>query len=514
MRREIKLLAILLSLSLITGCVNSIPREKAGTEQTLPTTRPVLNAPIGDSQSTRVADVVLYIPDEDASRLTTMVQAIQIPSGQTKQEACVAALLNEINASDFYTGSSPLQLALVSNPVETTGNLVIVNLYNSARSLGRREMFALRVAITNTLTEMPGISYVQVLVSGRDTGLNITGTLPTGALSRYPSGDISTYWGQIESEQVSTDLEMQKTVPLYFITNDGTAMLAEVRNVTFPEMRFEEDAETGESIYSERSAADYALVLLEELAKGPVGLKNTRRLAPPSAYYDRNPVYLEAERALQIYFRPEVDDYLTVIGATRGMLFSSICYTLTGFIPGLTGILVYVGEDLVTETSLMDSNQWAAQNGFMMREQVASMAADTRTVYFPLADGTGLRAVTRPIAQRYRTQPRTLLRELMKAPEDASLRAALPAGVTDADILGLQIEGDTALLNLSTAFAEACVELTETEERDMVYAIVNTLTEIEGVMRVLFYINGEQRELSGSLLMDGAFMRHTGLVRQ
>ncbi|MCL1965166.1 MAG: GerMN domain-containing protein [Firmicutes bacterium] len=509
-KRRGKLVAIWLALCLLTGCMGNLAEEHQYTGQTLPPAQPVPSAPIGDSQSTRDAEVVLYMPDADAARLTTVVRTIQVQSGQTKQEACVAALLKEISESPFYTGAFPLQLELVSNPVETSGDLVTVNLGGAAGSLGRREMFALRVAITNTLTEMGGIRFVQVLVSGRDTGLNLMGTLPTGALARYPSGSISSYWGQIETEQVSMDLELQKFVPLYFVTQDGTAMLAEVRNVTFPEIF----SDGGPDAYPERNAAEYARVLLEEMAKGALQLAGMRRLVPSDAYFDRYPVYKEGERVLQIYFHPTVDDHLTVLGATRGMLFSSICYTLAGFIAGLDGITIYVGDTLVTEMELMDGSQWAAQDGLMKRDQFTSLTADTCTVYYPLADGAGLSAVTRPIEQRFRTQPRVLLCELMKPPPSPQLTAALPEGITDADILGVQIKGDTALLNLSAAFASACADMTDTRERDMVYAIVNTLTEIEGVMRVLFYINGEQRQLAGHLYMTGSFMRHTGLIRQ
>ena len=512
-KKKWEIIAILLPLCLLTGCVGNLPTEKQHSKQTLPPAQPVPAAPIGDSQSARATEVVLYIPDADASRLSTVSKTILVLSGQTKQEACVAALLDAINDSPFSTGPSPLQLALVSNPVETSGDLATVNLSRAAHALSRRQMFALRVAITNTLAELAGIQYVQVLVDGRDTGLNLTGTLPTGALARYPSGSISSYWGQIETEQASVDLELQKFVPLYFITQDGTAMLAEVRKVTFPEMYMDAGDEVP---YSERDAAEYARVLLEELAKGALQLPGMRRAVPSpiAAYLDRDPLYLPAENVLEIHFRQEIDDYLMVIGATRGMLLSSVCYTLTGFISRLAGVYITIGDELVTEMALMDGSQWAAYNGLMAREHFTSLAADTCTVYYPLADGSGLRAVTRPVAQRFRTQPRALLRELMKPPPSPDLVAAMPVGVTDADIMDLQIEGDTALLNLSSAFAAACLGMGETRERDMVYAIVNTLTEIEGVMRVLFYVGSEQRQLADNLFMAGCFMRHTGLIRQ
>ena len=65
----------------------------------------------------------------------------------------VDALLAEINASDFRPGQS-VSLAPVSNAVEVTRDLVTVNLGTSARALGSEALFALRMAITNTLTHI------------------------------------------------------------------------------------------------------------------------------------------------------------------------------------------------------------------------------------------------------------------------------------------------------------------------------------------------------------------------
>ncbi len=502
MRRKQILLALLCALLLLTGCAGNLPTERQSTGEALPDVRPGPVAPIGDSQSPRVADVVLYLPDADASRLVATVREVTIESGQTKQEACLQALLDAINASEFFTNFSTQQLRLapVSNPVESTGELVTVNLHTTARMLEDEALFALRVAITNTLTELPGTNYVNVLINGRDIGLDFEGTLPTGVLARYPSGDVSTYWGQMDAQVKAAGAEMQKVAALYFPSEDGSALLGELRNISLPL----------------RDTADYAMRLLEELTF-TAQQQGVRTVVPTSEWFERDPVFVQPDGAsmghIELYFTRYVDDYLMLYGTTRGMLMSSICYTLTSFIPQIEGVVAYVDGVLVNEMDLMDGSKWSAQNGMMRRTDFAALASDTCTVYFPLADGMGLRAVTRPIAQRLRTQPRALIRELMKSPSSAMLGPALPAGITDADVLGLQIEGDTALLNLSQGFASTCRDMTETEERNMIYAIVNTLTEIDGVTRVRFYIDGQEGSLAGHLFLQGEFMRHTGIIR-
>lgn len=71
--------------------------------------------------------------------------------------------------------------------MEVTRDLVTVNLGTSARALGSEALFALRMAITNTLTTLTDINYVNILINGRDPGLDVRMLLPTGVLSRYPA---------------------------------------------------------------------------------------------------------------------------------------------------------------------------------------------------------------------------------------------------------------------------------------------------------------------------------------
>ncbi len=495
-----RLLALMLCASLLlTGCASALPGANRTDNPALPSARPGPPAPVGDSQTPRDTNVILHIPDPTASRLTAIMRAITVQSGQSLENACIEALLFEINETGFSSSTQPLQLALVSNAVETTGDLATVNLSRAVRSLSLsgQAMFALQVAITKTLTELPGIRYVNVLVGGQDIGFSF-GALPTGVMARYPGVDIATYWNQIETQRVLNNLELQKTASLYFVTADGQWLLGEARDITFPT----------------RTPAVYARVLLEELSRGALQITDAKRLVPESAYFDRDPVYSEAEQLIEIYCRAEIDGELMRRGATRAMLFSSICYTLCSFIPVLNGVKIYIDDELISTMMLMNGEELTTTNGIMQREHFAALAADTCTIYFPLADGTGLRAVQRAIPQRYRTQPRALLRELTDPPKDASLAPVFPEEITDADFLSLQVLDDTALINLSPAFAAACEEMSGNDERNMIYAIVNTLTEVSGIRRVRFYVDGQvQDALAGTLFMGGEFLRHSGLIR-
>lgn len=513
-----KRIAPLLALCmLLTGCMASMPEERLPSGQSLPTFPPGPPAPVGDSQMERNSTVGLFVPDPNTLKLTLRpYQNIVLEPGQSRPEAAVEALLRVINEENlFYRGTQPLRLAQVSNAVETSGELATVNLHTSAQMLRDEALFALRVAITNTLTALPEINYVNVLIDGRDIGLDFEGTLPTGVLSNYPSGDVNTLWGQMDMQREAVGEELQKTAALYYVSADGTSLLSEVRNITFPE----------------RDMARYAKNLLEEMTV--LANDNALRIVVPPVdlFFERDPIYARPEGYpvgyIHLYMHEEIDNQLLSLGSTRAMLMSSICYTLTSFIPQLEGVYFYIGGELVTQVTMMDGNEWFHKEGLMTRADLAGVVADMCTVYFPVASGDYLRAVSRSIPQRHKTQPRALIRELMNPPTNGSLGPALPEGTTDADVLGIQIVGDTALINFSTAFAEACRNMppdkVSSQRRNMIYAIVNTLTELDGVSRVRFYFNGVQDAInsyddptdltSPKVTTYGEFLRNIGLVR-
>lgn len=495
-------LCLLLCLTLLlTGCVSSMPRERTEASETLPTVRPGPEAPVGDTQSDRTIRAVLYLPSVDGSALSAAVRTIFVRAGEAEEEVIARTLLQEISESGF-SGGQQLKLATASFPVEVTGEIATVNLNTSARVLGVEALYALRMAIANTLTELPRIKYVNTLINGWDTGLDVAMTLPVGVMARYPSGDIAAYWSQVETQRAAEGGELPKTAALYFASQDGSAMVAEARNITF----------------ERRELAVYAQKLLEELAAGAAQLSGARTLVPPADYFERNAEVREAEdgsqRVAVIYLREEVDDYLLMRDSTRAQMLMTVCYTLVDFLPRLDGVIAYIGGSPVTEMELPDGAVWQADDGVMRRDAFSAYAADVRNIYYPLADGSGLKAVERPVAQRFRTSPRQLLREMMRAPEDTALCAVMPEGVTDADVIGVKIEGDSALINLTQSFADACAGMDERQERNLIYAIVNTMTEFEGVARVRFYVDGAQTQLAGHLFVPGEFLRNSGLIAE
>lgn len=501
----------LLGLLLLCGCASRLFQERSGDERSLPEMAGDERAPAQDGMASESAQVVLYLPEDDGKKLTTTVDEVSVEPGQSLAEATIRRLLTQLSQQFDNLNGQALQLQQTPYAVEMSDNLVTVNLGVTTRLLTIREQFLLRLAITNTLTELPNIQYVDVLVNGRDEGVDIATTIPCGVLARYPSiGDIDTYWRQIEGQinQSGSTAKLSKTVALYFPSADGTHLLAEVRNVVFPG-------------YQQEIFVDS---ILSELAKGSAAQLNTRQIIPPLNYlpeYDPPRILSpsgSAYRLIALTFYDGLDDYLAVMGGSRGMLFAALTYTLTSFVPGIDGLMITIGDEQVTQVEDMSGRTLHFDSGWMTRADFSGSVATNCRIYLPSRSGEVLVPVDRAVSQEMADQPRTILAQLLMGPQSydggEETVAAFPEGITEADILSVAIQGDTVRINLSEDFAQACAALTENQGRNLLYSVVNTLTELRGVRRVRFYIEGEQRQfMNNDLSTAGEFLRHPGLIR-
>ncbi|MDR1570264.1 MAG: GerMN domain-containing protein [Oscillospiraceae bacterium] len=493
------------------SCVDLALKERTDVRE-LPTVRPAPSAPIGDSQASETAQVSLYLPDQERVRLTAQVETIETRAGESLAEAAVNRLLSLITPLFPNLGGQALRLSSTVPAIERTCDMAIVNLGVSMRLLTPREQFAVRAAIVNTLTGVEGLSTVGVLVNGREDGVDLASTIPYGLLRRFTAGDIDTPWKQAESQSFD-EADSTKIAALYYPALDEPRLIPEPRAII---------------VAAADTAQEYQNALIEtlmaELAKNSaVRPAITRSILPPAElnYIVAAPrAYTpggSADHLLQLSFRSELDDYLAVNGGDRASLFASLTYTLTGFVPGLDGLVVHIGGALVTEVTSRDGQVIHFENGRMSRSDFPNYAANIVTIYFPL-EGGGLAGVERSVEQRLSSHPRTLLRMLLEGPvswdpHDGLLNIVQSNRLTEADILGVSIADGAALVNVSQAFADSCAELTAEQTHSLIYSIVNTLTELRGVKRVRFYTQGEAREFFNEPYSSlGEYLRNPGII--
>ena len=179
--------------------------------------------------------------------------------------------------------------------------------------------------------------------------------------------------------------------------------------------------------------------------------------------------------------------------------------TLTSFVPSLQQVCILVGDGALTSLFSPTLGSQLFPGALMNRQHFAHALMGQATVYIP----EGRQLVPRMLSLPYRivTNPRAVLLT-MASPAVGSL----PAGLTDADILGLAIQGDTLLVNLSVRYGDVLRQF-PAEQRLMAYAMVNTLCEMLHTRRVRFYFNSEAVEsLDGALAWDGEFLYNPALI--
>lgn len=114
------------------------------------------------------------------------------------------------------------------------------------------------------------------------------------------------------------------------------------------------------------------------------------------------------------------------------------------------------------------------------------------TLYFENEDENKVASETRIIDSKelLREPYKTLVGMLLKGPKSSSLKPIIPE---DTKILDTSLNGSCVTINLSKEFVENSPQDVN-RKCDMIYTIVNTLTELKEVESVKFLIDGEEND--------------------
>lgn len=500
-RRGARLFLLALCLSaclLLCGCsaqISERPLENLADDAITVQTA----APKQDGADARRELVTLYFLDESGTMLRPVVRGIEISGGMSRAEAAVHALLRGPLGNEEGAMWPDIGTARNGRFVETAAGIATVNLPARARTLPQEMLYAVRMAIASTLTEFAEISYVNVLVGGREEGLDLGATLPVGTFSRMEELDAGARYSRLQ-EQRQSDSGVTLLTTLYFPSKDGTMIVPQVRSMA----------------YSQVSPIEYLYTLLAEMGKGAGQALCMQDVPAPMDYIVEMPEIVRTEdgyMAIELRFSDALSQDLEKSNLTLGVYMAMLTDTLMGFVPGVEGLQVFVGDRVITElgeNETPDGRAVTFDQILATRDDFSGYVASPQTLY--AMDGTGgLRRVSRLIEQSRAMDARTRLEALMQLKEEGLF--ALPEGLTDQDMLAVHASDEEILLNLSAGFADGLSSLSAQQERAAVYAMVNTLTEGTDIRRVVFFFEGEQRQtLAGGLDMRGAFMRNPGMV--
>ncbi len=486
------LLSLLLcSCVLLSSCTGQVPVSDTEPTLTLPPPTQQYAAPIGDAALEYTTSATLYLPRYDSHLLGAVQTEVTFSAARPDAESLVRALLSQPESGTLSSLGGSVKLSLYGvNPVEQSRNVVTVNLAASALQMDRKTLYIACQAITNTLTELPDIDYVNFLVVDRAIGMDVANTLPMGTFSRSIGTDVGAAYEQLMLRRVdvtesAATKPLASAVPRYFPLAHTTGIRSAVRNCAF----------------SNQLPEDMIVVLLQEMALGSQEDIHSPSLPLLADLLIRKPTLQETEESGKLVvldFAYNLDEMLLANNISRSSCMAALCYTLCTYFPGLSGIRVTIGDAPVETLLLTDQLESAITfpNQVQQRSDFAPLLYDLCTLYLANPDGTALMQVKRPVHYYAARTPRLLLQELSRGPEPvaqpADSTAVMAAGcIDDAAIVGLALMDNTLLVNLSAAFGNAYAKEDLQGERLLAYAITNTLCNHNRVERVQIFVAGK-----------------------
>ena len=510
--RTIRLLALFLALSLLSGCSGPVPlRDEISA--TLPPVENRYATPAAGSAREYAETVLLYLPGVSSNQLITVPERILIPSDQHPAEATVRKLLS-------FTGSETarplfpealLRLQEGTQALEVSGDIATVNLSANAGLLSKQDLFMLRRAIANTLMQWRDIRYVNVLITGMEPGVDQASLTPAGSMQFTRNEDAPALWDSLSSRSSLEGAEVQRfssVCTLYFPAGYGTGILSEARTVSFPGQSYRQIASS----------------LLEALSAGPQTLHQNPVMPDLVTLLTQPPTVEEGDDGryvIDLQFMEIANQTFVNAGVPRSVMLAAITYTLTTFIPRLEGVRIRIGneqiEGIVPGGIYEGAGEQILFAGSVLRRSDFSVFLLTDcTLYF--ASGESLVPVRRPIPHGSAFNRKYLVEQLMLGPQafDSVIgtEPVFPQGISTEHLIAVDKEGDTAQVNFSGSFLELSRDLSPQKEKLLIYSLVNTLCDTRLIKRVRLYVDGVQPEsLAGEVWLPGEFLKNPEMVR-
>ena len=462
------------------------------------------NAPLQDEIAAHEETAALYFLSAGGTSLVSVPRRVTAEGGESRAQAALRALLGGpyTDEAEAYGVQWPeLGAAFSVRSFERSGSVATVDLPARVRELPQEQIFAVRQAVTNTLTEFSEIAYVNVLIGGREEGLDLGASVPVGTMTRLADLDVAAQYSLLNAQRQS-GAGFTRLTTLYFPSADGRLVVPLVRSVTF----------------AQNTPIEVLYTMLGELGRPSEGaLAHTGVPAPMDCLSEMPEIVWTddgAYRAIELRFGAALDAALEAAGLSRGVYLAMLTDTLMGVVPGVEGLQVFIGGERVTSIPAEQTPDGQAiwlEGALATRDAFVAFAGAPCTLYAATEDGR-LRRVQRVIAQSGQDDPRARLVRLM-ALSDGEGMSTLPPGLDETDVLAVASDGEELRVNLSARFGQALQAMDAQDARAAVYAMVNTLTEGGGAQRVRFYFDGAQMQQElGALEMRGAFTRSPGMV--
>lgn len=465
----------------------------------------------------RVEKLAVYFLNATSGTLTAEIRTIVIGQDINPAEVAVKELLKGPTNSKLLTGVAPDGMSL--DKIEYSRDVANVYLKYNGELNDQYQKFVLELAISNTVTDILGTTYTSVFYNGIQTGFSGKPYSPI----KKQTGSIEDAWLQAslnydkipsaylvgipETEPTASQapqdvtpsaeiIETKMPTVLYFLSKDEGYILPEVRNVKYIN-------------------GNYIQTIIAELSKGP---QNASIMDTPLAKdleLAQDPIFTPSEEGgyvLTLNFTKPPTRYDILDTDDSLLSYAAMTYTLTSLIPGVRSIDILVNGNRVDLKNGPDGSE------MIKRSDCFGLMGSSVPLYFADKNSDLLLEVSRSMEEGRTWSAKARLTELLKGPlsgDEENAWPVMPSGIQESDIISVNVYTDTAYIDLSDNFKNACSGLSSKNEMLLVYSIVNTITAMDGVNKVQFLVNGQQTEtLAGYLCLSDPFLKNYGIIKR
>lgn len=469
-------------------------------------------------------EATLYYINEDGTRLAGEKRTVRCEEGESMALCTVRALMDGPQSQSLER-SVPYKLKL--DKVEKS--MGICNVYLSGGFPGSESDWLIaRLAIAATLSDTLGIQAVNVLYNGKEQGYNSNAIGEARylgqSLDKYAEDVAEKYPDRSKGSMSEVVKYIDQYVTMYFTNAERTLIAAHSVQL---------------SVSSEASVTDLVTILTGKLAAGVsgedalepvlpadftlaceprIGIAGIEEDAPkePDAADSggkKDPAPTSTPSSLPL-FAPKVI-YITVKQPKNEyderLMCAALTLTLTGYLPGISGIVLYIEAEDGTRTRLEDGVD------YLSRDMYSDMLGTSVSVDYPDENGSMLKRENKivPSSDEFDLTKRVLT--LIDAQSSSGLGFA-PLSREDVERVyladGIAViewkEGFTDKLKEALGYESA--ESADRLEMLIIYSFVNTLTELPYIKKVWMSEGGEKLGMINRVYLGNALLRSPGLM--
>ena len=455
-------------------------------------------------------DVTFCLPSVIDGELVSVTDSIRLSTSFSPEEAVLRHLM-EYPADEQHRalpGDGIVQLADGESYINSCGTAVI-NFTEDYEALDASARYLLAQCVTNTLCGLGRVRAVVFLCQGHPVSLSDDEEIPAGAFRASERENLPLIQAQLMARRSEGNaLRYSADTALYYPAPAGHGIVCETRSVTFPEPG-EEQA---------------VLTLLEALSMPPQELAGIPEMPMLTDYLTRSPEIIPLDddtHAISLRFSEELNQQVSTLGILRSVLLAGITTTIVSFLPDTSAVICYIGAEQVgglVPVGLYErgSESIIFSGGRMRWQDFTYFQLTSCRLYFP-NDRNELVESIRLVPAAWADYPDRIIGELISGPDYydsvSDLHGAFPAACSLDDVLGIGVRNHTCQINLSDSILEKCAGFSDQEERNLVYSLVNVLTDLPWCKRVELFVAGEQPEtFLSQIYLPGDFMRYTDYI--